>query len=153
MLSDAPINQKTACFCLVDQRTFECHWDTVKAVAQYKRKGYKIEIFYFLAQGWLDRAWASTKDKMRLTQWWGNDQYEEFRQLPSVERAHALCKRFCDELGYAYSVPFSIHEKGEGSRTMYYMIHASDHPDACALMSRAYQQVGPEEARQLSFLK
>lgn len=154
MLADAPINPKTACFCLVDQRTFECHWATVEAVARYKQEGYKIEIFYFLARGWIDRAWASTKDKKRLTQWWGNDQYEKFRQLSSIERAHALCKRFRDELGYAYSVPFSIHEKGEGSRTMYHMIHASDHPDACALMSRAYQQVqqGRPE-RQLSFLE
>lgn len=154
MLAEAPIKPKTACFCLVDQRTFECHWATVEAIARYKKKGYKIEIFYFLARGWIDRAWASTKDKRRLTQWWGNDQYEGFRQLSSIERAHALCKRFQDELGYAYSIPFSIHEKGEGSRTMYYMIHASDHPDACALMSRAYQQVQQgRRPEQLSFLK
>ena len=25
MLSEAPIGPKTACFCLIDQRTFECH--------------------------------------------------------------------------------------------------------------------------------
>lgn len=53
MLRDAPITSKTACFCLIDQRTFECHWTTVEAIAQYKREGYKIELFYFLAQnGW-----------------------------------------------------------------------------------------------------
>ena len=37
---------------------------------------------------------------------------------------------------------FAIHEKGEGSRTMYYMIHASDHPRAATLMSEAYREVG-----------
>ena len=145
MLKDAPITPKTACFCLIDQRTFECHWATVEAVARYKRDGYKIEVFYFLAQGWIDRAWASTKQEGRLAAWWGNDDYERFRALASIDRAQALCKRFRDEFGYAYSDPFTIHEKGEGSRTMYYMIHASDHPEACRLMSRAYRRVQPEE--------
>ena len=144
MLRDAPITSKTACFCLIDQRTFQCHWATVEAVARRKREGYKIEIFYFLAQGWLDRAWASTKDTGRLAAWWGNDDYEQFRALQSVERARVFCKRFRDELGYTYAEPFPIYRKGGGSRTMYYMIHASDHPEACSLMSRAYRLVQPE---------
>ena len=143
MLEEAPITEKTACFCLIDQRTFECHWATVEAVARYKRAGYKIELFYFLAQGWIDRAWASTKKEGRLAAWWGNAAYEEFRALSSIDRAQTLCRRFSAELGYRYSDPFAIYEKGEGSRTMYYMIHASDHPAACNLMSRAYQQVQP----------
>ena len=141
MLKDAPINPKKACFCLIDQRTLECHWSTVQAVARHKRKGYKIEVFYFLAQGWIDRAWASTTDKARLAAWWGNENYEEFRDLSSVERARMLYRRFREELHYSYADPFSIHEKGHGSRTMYYMIHASDHPEACKLMSRAHKQV------------
>ena len=145
MLNEAPITPKTACFCLIDQRTFECHWATVEAVARFKREGYKIELFYFLAQKWLDRAWASTRDEEKLAAWWGNGDHERFRALPSVERALALCNRFRDELGYTYSDPFSIHEKGEGSRTMYYMIHASDHPAACSLMARAYQLARPAE--------
>ena len=145
MLKEAPITSKTACFCLIDQRTFECHWTTVEAVARYKREGYKIELFYFLAQKWLDRAWASTRDGEKLAAWWGNRDHARFRALPSVERALALCNRFRDELGYTYSDPFSIHEKGEGSRTMYYMIHASDHPAAGGLMARAYLRARPKE--------
>ena len=145
MLNEAPITPKTACFCLIDQRTFECRWATVEAVARYKREGYKIEIFYFLAQGWIDRAWVSTKKEGRLAEWWGNDDYERFRALQSIDRAYALCDRFRDELGYSYSDPFAIYEKGSGSRTMYYMIHASDHPAACNLMSRAYQRVQLEQ--------
>ena len=143
MLEDAPITSKTACFCLIDQRTFECHWATVEAVARQKREGYKIEVFYFLAQGWIDRAWASTKKEGRLAAWWGNGNYENFRERTSVDRARALCRRFRNELGYAYAEPFAIYKKGEGSRTMYYMIHASDHPEACLLMSRAYRKVQP----------
>lgn len=145
MLKEAPISQKTACFCLIDQRTFECRWNTVEAVAQFKREGYKIELFYFLAQGWIDRAWASTKEEGRLAAWWGNDDYERFRALSSIDRAQTLCSRFRGELGYTYSDPFAIHAKGEGSRTMYYMIHASDHPEACRLMSRAYRRVQPPQ--------
>ena len=141
MLMDAPITPRKACFCLIDQRTFECHWSTVQAIARYKREGYKIEVFYFLAQGWLDRAWASTRDEARLAAWWGNVDYAKFRDLSSIERARMFCRRFREELDYSYADPFSIHEKGQESRTMYYMIHASDHPEACKLMSRAYQQV------------
>ena len=54
ILEEAAIGSNTACFCLIDQRTFECHWATVKAVARHKSEGRKIELFYFLAQGWLD---------------------------------------------------------------------------------------------------
>ncbi len=142
MLQEAAITEKTACFCLVDQRTFECSWDTIKSIAAFKSHGYKIELFYFLAQGWIDRAWASTRQEGRLAAWWGNDHYEQFRTRSSFERARVFCRRFKDELGYAYSDPFAIHEKGERSRIMYYMIHASDHPAACNLMSRAYRLVG-----------
>ena len=109
----------------------------MEAVARQKREGYKIEVFYFLAQGWIDRAWASTKKEGRLAAWWGNGNYENFRERTSVDRARALCRRFRNELGYAYAEPFAIYKKGEGLRTMYYMIHASDHPEACLLMSRA----------------
>ena len=154
MLEEAPITPKTACFCLIDQRTFECDWATVEAVARHKVEGYKVEVFYFLAQGWIDRAWASTKKERKLATWWGNEEYEGFRTLSSVERAQALCGRFRDELGYAYSKPFTIHQKGKGSRVMYYMIHASDHPDASHLMSRAYLKAQPtltEIARPLPF--
>ena len=145
MLREAPITPKTACFCLIDQRTFQCHWATVRAVAQRKHyDDYKVEVFYFLAQGWIDRAWASTRNAGLLEAWWGNRDYEQFRVRQSVERALVFCKRFRDELGYRYSEAFPIYRQGHGSRTMYYMIHASDHPDACALMSRAYGLVRPE---------
>ena len=143
MLSEAPIGPKTACFCLIDQRTFECHWATVEAVARHKREGFKIELFYFLAQGWLDRAWSTSRPE-KLRPWWGNSDYRVFLERRSYDRANTLCRRFRDELGYEYSIPFAIQEKGEGSRTMYYMIHASDHPRAARLMSEAYRAVGSD---------
>jgi three-Cys-motif partner protein len=56
MLSDFPIPDKEAAFCLLDQRTFECKWSSVKTVATHKRSGNKIELFYFLANSWMDRS-------------------------------------------------------------------------------------------------
>ena len=53
-----------------------------------------------------------------------------------------LCQRFRDELNYEHATAFAIQEKGEGSRTMYYMVHASDHIRAVELMSQAYRKVG-----------
>ena len=154
MLREAPIGPKTACFCLIDQRTFECHWATVEAVARYKREGFKIELFYFLAQGWLDRA-QSTSGPERLRAWWGNSDYRQFLERRSHDRANTLCRRFIHELGYEYSIPFAIHEKGEGLPDD--VLH-----DPClgpssrgeALMSEAYGAVGssrPTGGVQLDF--
>ena len=142
-------------FCLIDQRTLECRWETVRKIASHKDR-YKIEIFYFLAQAWFDRSWKSTKDAEHLKNWWGRRDYQDFVHLGSVYRAEAVCKRFNEELGYVHVHPFSIHEKGEGSKTMYYMIHASDHPRAPVFMSEAYNHVRRETAggiEQMSFLK
>src|SRR5438094_10350669 len=51
------IAQKEATFCLLDQRTFECHWATVRSLAAYKKPpNNKIELLYFLGVGWLHRA-------------------------------------------------------------------------------------------------
>src|SRR5207244_2852586 len=47
LLAKNIIGQKEAVFCLLDQRTFECHWSTVRAIAEYKKIGSKIELFYF----------------------------------------------------------------------------------------------------------
>ena len=71
----AAITSKTACF-RDDQRTFQMSLDhRGSQVARYKREGYKIELFYFLAQRWLDRAWASTSEE-RPAAWWGNGDHE-----------------------------------------------------------------------------
>ena len=140
ILDEAPIGPKTACFCLMDQRTFECHWPTVQAVAQHKAEGRKIELFYFLAQGWLDRAQSKASPE-KLRAWWGNGDYRDFLRLRSFERVNALCQRFRDELNYEHAIPFAIQQEGPSSRTMYYMVHASDHRRAAELMSQAYRRV------------
>ncbi len=137
------IPERQATFCLIDQHTFECEWDTLKAIAAYKAGGYKIELFYFLGTSWLDRAVKATKDDELLRRWWGGEGYGEFLGLGAPERAFSFAKRLREELGYLYVEPWAIHEKEHGGRIMYFMVHASDHPDATKLMLRAYGDVQP----------
>jgi hypothetical protein len=42
---NSKIDEKEATFCLLDQRTFECDWQTVEKLARYKKSGNKIELF------------------------------------------------------------------------------------------------------------
>ena len=133
-----------AAFCLLDQRTFECEWATVRRLADYKREaGYKIELFYFLANWWFDRAVAGLKAGNRLEEvcraWWGRDDWQDMISMSRTDRQEELRKRFQKELGYRYSDSWPIYGvKARKTRIMYYMIHATDHEEAPKLMRRAY---------------
>lgn len=52
VLNTHPIGEKEATFCLLDQRTFECDWASVEIIANHKKAGHKIELFYFFPEGW-----------------------------------------------------------------------------------------------------
>ena len=146
VLKQNPIREKEAAFCLLDQRTFECHWACVKALAEHKKKGMKIELFYFLPQGWLNRAMYAQQNKQVLHQWWGRPDYDSLLGLTPHDRAQLVCNRFVDELGYKEVTPWPIYESPTNNRIMYHMIHATDHPAATALMYRAYHKaVGRRE--------
>lgn len=140
-LEKQPIKEREATFCLLDQRTFECHWSTVKTLASYKKAGMKIELFYFLPIGWLDRALAAQKDKSVLDSWWGRGDWQKLIGAKALDKAIMFCKRFEDDFAYEYVHPWPIYEKRGGGRIMYYMIHATDHLEAPKLMRRAYSKV------------
>jgi three-Cys-motif partner protein len=139
-LEQHPLRPKEAAFCLLDQRTFECKWATVAAVARHKTRGTKIELFYFLPNYWLGRALAATKDTERLSTWWGDDGWTSLRGTSSFDRARIMSDRLRTSFGYRSVVPWAIYDKVGGSRIMYFMIHATDHPDAPGLMARAYDK-------------
>jgi three-Cys-motif partner protein len=155
VLTPGSLREKEASFCLFDQRTFECDWETVKYVSELKPAHRKVEIFYFLAQGWLDRSLvASTTDvgQARIKAWWGSDGWSVLRDLSSLQRAQLFEERFRQQLGYTYSNAWPIFSEEQGGRVMYWMIHGSDHPEAPKLMRRAYDwAVRPrsEDAEQL----
>lgn len=137
VLESSPIREKTASFCLLDQRTFECHWETVRKISGYKA-GYKIELFYFFGSSWFDRAISGLNELRKVKAWWGRDDLDEFLKKPNSERPRFLAERFKNELGYATALAWPIY--GQNRRVMYHMIHATDHPEAYKLMNRAYKK-------------
>ena len=142
ILASGRIKEKMATFALLDQRTFECEWSTVRKIATHKTN-MKIEIFYFLATGWMERAMAATRTPEGIAvaeRWWGGPDWRHLRSLHGLERAFLFAKRFSEELGYRYVHPYPIHDAHHGGRTMYHMIHATDHPEASPLMLRAYRK-------------
>jgi three-Cys-motif partner protein len=155
LLKSGFVKDTEAAFCLLDQRTFECDWSTVRALAEHKRGGRKIELLYFLAQGWLDRALSQQKDRLALDRWWGNNEWQVLRGLREHDRAKIICTRFKEDLGYDYVHPWPIYarEGGEG-RMMFHLIHATDHQDAPKLMARAYKKALdlPEPPEQFELL-
>ena len=144
ILSKGLITEKTATFALLDQRTFECAWSTVETLAKYKRAGNKIEQFYFFPTGWIDRSIAAisrNESERRAETWWGRRDWKDLQGMDRIARANLVADRFKDELGYKWALPFAIHSGARGGRTMYHMIHASDHDEAPKLMLRAYRKV------------
>lgn len=151
VLANGALRPKEATFALLDQRSLECNWDTVAKLANFKSPPeHKIEIFYFLATGWLERTLAAHKKVEKIDAWWGSSEWAQVRKSSGQKWAAEVVRRFKTELGYKYVVPWPITEleKGKG-RTMYYMIHATDHPEAPKLMNRAYNSVlAPPESHE-----
>jgi three-Cys-motif partner protein len=138
LLATSGIADKTATFCLLDQRTFECEWQTLVTLSKH-RSDYKIELFYFLATGWLDRSISAVKDRSTLDRWWGRPDVDILRGMKSFDRMQLFCKRMRDELGYKHAYGWPIYSKEHRGRVMYHMIHASDHDEAPKIMHRAYR--------------
>ena len=147
LLASRSIRDAEAAFCLLDQRTFECDWKTVVTLADYKPANRnKIELFYFLPNAWLDRAIAAVRDPELLQRWWGRDDWSCLRGMKSHDRARFVAERFRSELGYASAMAWPVWSHAVGRKLMYFMIHATDHPQAPQLMARAYRKaVDPEE--------
>lgn len=139
ILSGNSITQKEATFCLLDQRTFECHWDTLVKLSQYKKPPHnKIELLYFLGVGWLHRAFSGLRNVEIAQKWWGRSDWDKLAAMNCWDIAELVRKRFVDEFSYRVAAAYPIYDRDEGNRIMYYMVHASDHDDAPALMVRAH---------------
>jgi three-Cys-motif partner protein len=158
VLKEKPIKASEASFCLLDQRTFQCDWKTVVFLAKHKPAGSKkIELFYFLATGWMHRAASKKKDKQKeMDRWYGNDGWDAFLKLKSIDRSLTFTARFKEELGYKHVYSFPIYGRDNKGvvRTMYWMIHASDDERAPGLMHSAYQfaETVKEDKNQIQLL-
>ena len=153
ILNAGTISEKEATFCLLDQRTFECDWETVEKLARYKKSGNKIELFYFLANGWLERALSGQKDMDKLARWWGREDWTQLRAMNREGRRDAIVQRLKEDFGYQSVKAYPIYKREGGGAIMYYMIHATDHPEGPIQMARAYRNtvrpVDPPEDTQL----
>lgn len=143
VLNSGSIRETIATFALLDQRTFECEWETVVALSQHKKTN-KIELFYFFATGWIDRSLAAVKKPetaAKVERWWGRADWLALKGMDSILRAKLLAQRLEDELQYRKATVYAIHSDRRRGRVMYHMIHASDHPEAHPLMVRAYRKI------------
>ncbi len=139
-LREKPIKPNQATFCLLDQRTFECDWQTVREVALHKSSGNKIEIFYFVPAGWLHRSMSALGSQETLVRWWGREDVGPLLAARHVQDfAPIFTDRFRNELGYRSVMAWAIYDRGNDGKIMYFMIHATDHEEAPKLMRRAYQ--------------
>jgi three-Cys-motif partner protein len=144
MLATRPVTGPA--FCLLDQRTTQCTWDLVRTVSQHKAEGTKIELFYFLMASWKDRSLKNRSEKRDadLQAWWGRGDFECLFEAKHMVMQERFVERFQNELGYRYvrSYPIADRHAGcEGGAIHYYMIHASDHPEAPKFMMRSYNKV------------
>jgi three-Cys-motif partner protein len=152
ILDSGKISQREATFCLLDQRMFECHWQTLKSLASFKKTpNNKIELLYFLGVGWLHRSISGIRHTDKMLKWWGRGDWKELRSQKHFEIAEIVRKRFKQELHYHFSAAYPIFDRKNGNKVMYYMIHASDHEEAPMLMVRAHQKAVrslPKEVQQ-----
>jgi three-Cys-motif partner protein len=153
ILQKAEISESEATFCLLDQRTFECDWASVAALAQHKQTGNKIELFYFLAICWLERALSGIKDTDKLARWWGRSDWTSLKGMRREALRDEIVNRLKTDFRYQSVKAYPIYNRDSGGAIMYYMIHATDHPEAPSQMARAYRNVvrpdGPYEDQQL----
>jgi three-Cys-motif partner protein len=140
--------KKIAAFCLLDQRTFECHWSTVAKVAAY-RPDRKIELFYLLPINWLKRSIAATQNKSRLRAWWGGDDWTKLRSMAPAAIAELVCQRFRKEFQYTSVQAWPVRRSQHSNRIMYFMIHATDHSEAPKLMRRAFKKTDSRDFEDL----
>jgi three-Cys-motif partner protein len=152
ILRSGKITQKEATFCLLDQRMFECHWETVKRLAAYKQPpNNKIEILYFLGVGWLHRSMSGIRHTARMDKWWGRTDWRTLKGMKNADIAEVVRDRFETELHYRFAAAYPIYDREKGNRVMYYMVHASDHEEAPMLMVRAHHKAVrslPKEVQQ-----
>ena len=123
---------RAAIFALLDQRNTECHWSTVKALASRGGRT-KIELMYFLGASWLHRSLTQSKTPDRIAEidrWWGGPEWTSLKNLTQIGMVDQVAARFSFELGYKHVNAFPIFQRDTGKKRSFYLIHASDHPEA-----------------------
>ncbi len=143
ILYSSKLKRRTAIFALLDQRNTECHWATVKALAA-RAGNTKIELLYFLGVSWLHRSLTQSQRPERIAEidrWWGGSGWSALKDLDQTTIVKVVADRFAQELGYRHVKPYPIYQSEDGKRVSFFLIHASDHPEAPKLMDRSYLEI------------
>ncbi len=143
LLKNDRLTRSAAIFALLDQRNTECHWATVKALAARAGRT-KIELLYFLGTSWIHRSLATAERPERLAEidrWWGGNGWSALLDLTQTQIVRIMADRFAQELGYRFVKAYPITLDDGGQKVAFYLIHASDHPDAPKLMDRAFIEI------------
>jgi three-Cys-motif partner protein len=115
ILNSGQITERKATFALLDQRTFECEWQTVEALSRHKSTGNKIEIFYFLATGWIDRSLGAVtkpETKRKVDRWWGHPGWHELLGMDGTARAQLVANDSSKSLGSRKPLPIQFTASG-----------------------------------------
>lgn len=143
ILKSTRLTRRAAIFALLDQRNTECHWATVRALAARAGR-HKIELMYFFGASWMHRSLGTSKDPKRLNEiekWWGNSSWRSLLDLTQAEAAQKFSQRFEEELRYKHVNYYPLFGDRADKKPAFFLIHASDHPEAPKLMARSYVKV------------
>jgi len=143
ILKSGRLTRRAAIFALLDQRTTECHWDTVRALAARAGR-HKIELMYFFGTSWLHRSLGSRSTPgaiAEIERWWGRDDWRCLLDMTQIEATKCMADRFAAELSYKYVKFYPIFRDENASKQSFCLIHASDHPEAPKLMARSYKKI------------
>lgn len=120
------IKRRTAVFALLDQRNTECHWSTVKRLAEFKGRT-RIELLYFLGIGWLLRSLTQSRTPERIAQidqWWGGSGWNNLKGRTQLEITVEVASRF--QKSWDTGTPMlglSSGKRTEGRRLSFYTCH------------------------------
>ena len=90
---------------------------------------------------------ASRPDTLAaIERWWGRPDWQELKSAQQSQLPLTFSNRFTDELGYEFVNFYPILLNEDGSKVAFHLIHASDHPQAPVLMTRAYRKICGEIA-------
>lgn len=137
------ITPSAAVFAFLDQRNMECHWETVRKIAEFRHRR-KIEVMYFLGTGWLLRSIKSARRPEKIEEidrWWGGDEWRQLEGKRLSEIPDLFANRFVEEFGYQFVKCYPIMMREGERRVAFHLIHASDHAQAPVLMTRAYRKI------------
>lgn len=149
ILKSHRLTRRAAIFALLDQRNTECHWATLQALSNRAGR-HKIELMYFFGTSWIHRSLRTSSTPKRIaeiTRWWGGEGWHDLFDLSQTQIAQTMADRFANELDYHYVNYYPVFQDEKGKKAAFYLIHASDHPEAPKLMARAYLKIIGDIAR------